>query len=393
MPRRRVLIFTIPNEGHLNILKRLVREHRNEETFRIVLVDRQTTVPRLGDLAGLTVDVPGCGAFRNTPADQVFARAYRLFDGCLAAGRDFRPDLVVYDFCAVEGNLVARRLGVPAWSSVPGLVGPMTDTGYLRRALASPANTVALSRLRRRYGVDVDPATVELISNSLHLPGTQNILWSYPSVTPRDFGRGRAPARYRFAGYLSDGWRRPDRPATRPLIYLSFGTEVLDNLWHTDPPLVGALRRCLAGLTRHWSTADVQVVFPTRGRRILDRYPANWTVAHAVDQQQVLSRADVFVTHGGSNSFHEAILARSPMVVVPFFGDQPLVARQVQRLGIGIDLDAGADTDRDAAHRLLDAGCADRIADAVARVLGDRSYRDNLERLSLAGVLPSPLPV
>ncbi|MDG4762692.1 glycosyltransferase [Solwaraspora sp. WMMD406] len=389
--RRRVLVVSIPNEGHLNILKRLVRAHRAEHSFRIVLVDRQTTVPRLGDLAGLTVSVPGCRDFVNTPADRVFDRAYRLFDECLTAARGFDPDLVLYDFCAVEGHLVARYLGVPAWSSIPGLVGPLVDTDYLLRCVRSATNMAAIERLDRRYGLGVDPAGVELVSNSLHLPGDLDVLWSYPSVTPADFRTNRAATgRYQFAGYLSDGWRRPAGRGGRPLIYLSFGTEVLDNLWQAEPRLVGALRRCVAGLAERWGGGEVTVVFPTRGRRILDRYPANWTVCHAVDQQRVLSRADVFVTHGGGNSFHEAILARVPMVVVPFFGDQPLVARQVRRLGIGIDLDAGAGTDRDAPYRLLDVGCADRIADAVARVLDDGSYRDSLAGLRLSA---APLPV
>ncbi|ROO63298.1 UDP:flavonoid glycosyltransferase YjiC (YdhE family) [Micromonospora sp. Llam0] len=402
MRRRRVLVFSIPNEGHLNILKRLIRRHRAEDSFRLVLVDRQTTAPRLGDLAGSTVAVPGCREFRNTPADRVFDRAYRLFGECLAVARAYRPDLVLYDFCAIEGALVARRLGVPAWCSVPGLVGPMTDAGYLRRCLTAPANTAALDALDRRYGVTLDPATVELVSNCLHLPAEQNILWSYRTVTPTDFRDNRAAVGYRFAGYLSDGWPSRDRPdhqdghgagresrgagPARPVVYLSFGTEVLDNLWYAEPELVGALRRCVAGLARHWSSADLTVVFPTRGRRILDRYPANWVIRHAVDQQRVLSRADVFVTHGGSNSFHEAIIARVPMVVVPFFGDQPLVARQAARLGIGISLDAGARTGRDAAYRLLDVGCADRIAAAVRRIRDDRRYRESLAGLDLTAV-------
>ncbi|MDG4773684.1 nucleotide disphospho-sugar-binding domain-containing protein [Solwaraspora sp. WMMD792] len=165
---------------------------------------------------------------------------------------------------------------------------------------------------------------------------------------------------------------------------------MLDNLWYAEPELVGALRRCVAGLARHWSSADLTVVFPTRGRRILDRYPANWVIRHAVDQQRVLSRADVFVTHGGSNSFHEAILAGVPMVVVPFFGDQPLVARQAARLGIGINLDAGARTGRDAAYRLLDIGCADRIAAAVRRIRDDQRYRESLAGLDLRAVAALP---
>ncbi|MFY1635056.1 glycosyltransferase [Solwaraspora sp. WMMB335] len=402
MRRRRVLVFTIPNEGHLNILKRLIRAHRAEHTFRLVLVDRQTVGPRLGDLAGLAVGVRGSGQFLNTPADRVFERAYRLLDECLAAARAFGPDLVLYDFCAVEGHLVARLLGVPGWSSVPGLVGSLVDTGYLRSCLTAPANAAAIEKMNRRYAVDLAPSAVELVSNSLHLPGDRNLLWSYPAVTPVDFRTNRAPADYRFAGYLSDGWqrtggrqlpagwrRRGDRPPAVPVVYLSFGTEVLDNLWYADPRVAPALRRCVAGLARRWNTTALSVVFPTRGRHILDRYPDNWAVGETVDQQQTLSRADAFVTHGGANSFHEAILAQVPMVVVPFFGDQPLVARQAQRLGIGIGLGRRVGIDRGVVgHRLPDDGCADRIADAVARLLDDGSYRANLAALPLAADPP-----
>jgi UDP:flavonoid glycosyltransferase YjiC (YdhE family) len=57
-----------------------------------------------------------------------------------------------------------------------------------------------------------------------------------------------------------------------------------------------------------------------------------------VDQWQVLREADVFVTHQGLNSTHEAIFNRVPMLSYPFFWDQPALAETCRRLGLAVPL-------------------------------------------------------
>jgi hypothetical protein len=238
----------------------------------------------------------------------------------------------------VEGHFVGQVLGIRAWCSIPGLIGLLLDRDYLTETVSTPANRDALAAIERKYGVSVRPDQVELISNSLHLPAELNLLWSYPAVTPSDFLTNRQPARYQFAGYLTGGHPGPRRRSGPPLLYLSFGTEVMDNLWHAEQQTRDGIRRCVAGLARRWSSPDIEVVFSTLDRFVLADYLANWQVHPKVDQQQVLSRADVFVTHGGSNSLHEAVLHQVPTVVVPFFGDQMLIGQRVEELGIGIAL-------------------------------------------------------
>jgi UDP:flavonoid glycosyltransferase YjiC (YdhE family) len=57
-----------------------------------------------------------------------------------------------------------------------------------------------------------------------------------------------------------------------------------------------------------------------------------------VDQWEALREADVFVTHHGINSTHEAIYHRVPMLSYPFFWDQPALARTCQEMGLALPL-------------------------------------------------------
>lgn len=67
----------------------------------------------------------------------------------------------------------------------------------------------------------------------------------------------------------------------------------------------------------------------------LKNVPSNVHIYKSVPQIQVLKMADVFVTHGGMNSVSEALVAGTPMVVIPFVSDQPVNARCVEKLGVG----------------------------------------------------------
>jgi len=64
--------------------------------------------------------------------------------------------------------------------------------------------------------------------------------------------------------------------------------------------------------------------------------PPNMVACAFVDQQAVLEKAHVFVTHCGQNSCSEAIGHGVPVVAVPFFGDQIVNGERFQELGCGI---------------------------------------------------------
>ncbi|GBF96195.1 hypothetical protein Rsub_08740 [Raphidocelis subcapitata] len=66
----------------------------------------------------------------------------------------------------------------------------------------------------------------------------------------------------------------------------------------------------------------------------------------------------LFVSHGGLNSMHEGLAAGKPLLVTPFFADQPVNAQHVVNGGVGAQLDPARTT-------------APELAAAIARLLSD----------------------
>ncbi|CAG7819879.1 unnamed protein product, partial [Allacma fusca] len=63
-----------------------------------------------------------------------------------------------------------------------------------------------------------------------------------------------------------------------------------------------------------------------------------------------------FITHGGLMSFQHSIFHAVPVIVIPFFGDQPMNARLANYNGIGIHLEPSELTEislRDAIQELV----------------------------------------
>mmetsp|Transcript_52003 Transcript_52003/g.161125 ORF Transcript_52003/g.161125 Transcript_52003/m.161125 type:complete len:537 (-) Transcript_52003:159-1769(-) len=68
--------------------------------------------------------------------------------------------------------------------------------------------------------------------------------------------------------------------------------------------------------------------------------PANALCAPVLPQVDLLKAGvDLFLTHGGQNSFTEALSHATPVVVCPGFGDQPVNARKAVALGVGLKVD------------------------------------------------------
>ncbi|XP_051046704.1 UDP-glucuronosyltransferase 1A5 isoform X2 [Phodopus roborovskii] len=76
-----------------------------------------------------------------------------------------------------------------------------------------------------------------------------------------------------------------------------------------------------------------------------------------------------FITHSGSHGIYEGICNGVPMVMMPLFGDQMDNAKRMETRGAGISLNVLEMT-------------ADDLENALKKVINDKSYKENIMRLS-----------
>ena len=117
---------------------------------------------------------------------------------------------------------------------------------------------------------------------------------------------------------------------SRPVIYISLGTVMTGSRRF--------FRTCLEAF-REENVDVILSVGTTFPIRKLRNVPPNVHIYSSVPQVEVLKMADVFVTHGGMNSVSEALAAGVPMALLPLVSDQPVNARQMEKLGVGKVLD------------------------------------------------------
>ncbi|MEU6996439.1 macrolide family glycosyltransferase [Streptomyces sp. NPDC046465] len=241
-----------------------------------------------------------------------------------------RPDVVVYDEAAFQaGRVLARKWGRPAVQSTPSfafnehfsfiakmlegaegftLTDPVAETEALLTAhgLAGPLDDF----LWTRRG-----------------PEKRNIVY-----LTRDFQyEGQTfDDRFAFVGpclgernFLGD-WTPPGDG--RPLALVSLGTVHNGNL-----DFFRAGVEAFAGLEWH----AVMSVGDKVDIADLGPLPANVEIHRWVPHRQVLDQASVFITHGGTGSVMESLLAGVPLVVVPQWLDVEPNAARIAELGLG----------------------------------------------------------
>ncbi|KAK5639955.1 hypothetical protein RI129_010766 [Pyrocoelia pectoralis] len=73
----------------------------------------------------------------------------------------------------------------------------------------------------------------------------------------------------------------------------------------------------------------------------LPNKPGNVIISKWVSQMEVLNHLNLklFITHGGAQSMEEAILARVPIVGMPFFVDQPFNVQKMVHMGFALSVD------------------------------------------------------
>ncbi|KUH40669.1 MULTISPECIES: glycosyltransferase [Streptomyces] len=253
--------------------------------------------------------------------------AEAMAPGVRQAVHAFRPDVVVADQQALAGALVAEDLGVP-WATSATTSAEFADVLAPMPRVAA-WNAALLGDLRKRIGRPdgtCDPrfspylvlafTTPELAGPALR--GGERIRWVGPSLAARP-----RPAAF--------PWHRLD--PGRSLVLVTLGTA---NAGTGGRFLTGAADAVRARAGRVQAVvADPEGVI--RGR------PDDPDVIAlpVVPQLDLLERAAAVVCHAGHNTVCEALWHGVPLVVAPIRDDQPVVAAQVARAGVGVRIRFG----------------------------------------------------
>ncbi len=330
----RALFYSPKGTGHVNPTLPLVRglvERGHDVTYTLTSEWRER------------LEAMGC-RYRNMGTGEVFTTAdyhpgapfYRQLLPTTAAllprlvdeARALRPDVVVFDSCAPWGFAVSEILGVPGICSVSTLV---FDRDEIRRHVGAPSerldatNLAALAEIERRWKIDFTGRDLGLFY------GRENLVFSCEELNPT---RANVRGTFHFVGSTSGGGGPLGDLETyaqgRRRIYVSMGT-VVGGTGGLEPSFFAPFVEAFGDREGFELLLSVGAAASSFGPA-----PSNVSVRRFVPQTTVLGFTDVFVTHVGANSMHEALAQGVPLVCVPHFGDQPQNAERVIAQGAGV---------------------------------------------------------
>lgn len=152
-----------------------------------------------------------------------------------------------------------------------------------------------------------------------------------------DFPNSEKPGRYNIESSVDSErkqalfpWDRLDD--SRPLIYCGLGS-----LIYLDKAEYRKFFQTVLEVSKVYDQWQwVLAIGKTLDENEFDFVPSNVVVVRQAPQLDLLKRAHLAITHGGSNSVKECILAGVPMIVFPLGFDQPGIAARVVYHGLGV---------------------------------------------------------
>ena len=241
----------------------------------------------------------------------------------------FRPDVIYTDSVCFWGKLNAWKYDVPMVVSTSTFAFNQMSSTYMKNTpkeiagliFGLPRVSKELNKLKAR-GYKVKGLFALIQSDNQ----TDSVVYTSKKFQPYSESFSD---HYIFVGpsLLTD--IKPDKEHNRPLVYISLGTVI------NDRPDFYA--KCIAA----FKGENIDAVISC-GRSVdiakLGELPENVRVYDYVDQLDVLSKADAFITHCGMNSVSESLFMATPMVLYAQTNEQKAVARRVREIGAGTDL-------------------------------------------------------
>lgn len=397
----KVVFFCIPAHGHTNPTIEVVREltHSGHEVRYYSFDEFKKKIESAG------AQYISCDAFlppapkdlykkmgRDFSAliDMVTKTTIALDDYVCSALQELKPDCIVSDSACFWGKLFARKLNIPFVCSTTTFAFNKQTAKLMKPGIKEMLSMITgMPKINQNMAVlrghgypvnnfvdiiqnDNDTNTIVYTSKEFQ-PMAETFSDKYAFVGPsiaKQKAFSEAPSEISETA-ASTGTAMRDAasdpsvtvsdataPSRKPLIYISLGTVLNRNsrFYHN----------CIEAL-KDYDARVIMSVGNDTDIASLGEIPAHFEVKPRVDQIQVLSEADIFVTHCGMNSANESIYCGVPMVLFPQHSEQGAVANRIAELKMGVHLRSNR---------------ANHIREAVQMVLQNESYRKNTEKLA-----------
>jgi|HubBroStandDraft_1064217.scaffolds.fasta_scaffold00881_14 UDP:flavonoid glycosyltransferase YjiC (YdhE family) len=337
-----LLLVPFPPPGHTEPMTALAARLREDGHTVTVFAESGTT--RWGLRRPLPpqmyASADGAALYRHLFFGDIVAMTSDIVDLADECG----AELIVADVLMPGGGLAAELAGLP-WVSLSCAPVPVLDSFRLfipDHAVPSFAPRSTRESLGLPAGDERN--LLGRTSGRLHLI----------PATPRFSGFPELPAHVALVGPLA---AVPDLhadrpPAARPVVAVTSSSNPMAWLTLVQDRYLSAVRQALAGLEVTGLIAHEAAGRPPPNVRFLGRTP----------HDALFDRCDAVVTHAGWGTVSRALLRGLPLVLVPFYGDQPYIAARCADLGAGIVLPA-------------DTVTAAQLRDAIRAVIEEPGYR------------------
>lgn len=242
--------------------------------------------------------------------------------------KEDKPDAIVHDFAGIAGTIAADVLGVPnvmIYTSYPSNDTYSVAEGFNvddNHPLRQAANGIAQGFVDK-YGCRF-MSTKEIFDGH----GDLNLVMMQKRLVPNNetfddsfvFTGVQIGKRSTFGS-----WTKPNNG--KPLVYSSLGT--VFNWAGYYPILFDAVRDM---------DINVFVALGAVDPNKLTNIPENVEIGQMVPQLEILSQADVFITHAGMGGTGESIYYGVPMIAIPQMDEQAITARAIEGNGLGFAL-------------------------------------------------------
>lgn len=355
---KRVAFFCIPAHGHTNPMLPVAAELvQRGNTVRFYSFDEfEERIKATGaEFISCNSFLPELTEQEETALKNVSTTGMAVQDIRITLSMDdflskefasFQPDVVYTDSVCFWGKLNAWKHQVPMVVSTSTFAFNQLSSQYMKNSPKEMADMVfGLPKVSRElkklepYGYHVKSFFSLIQSDN----STDSIVYTSRKFQP--YAESFSD-HYAFVGPSVFSKAVPKKEKQRPLVYISMGTVINDR-----PDFYS---KCMNALKE----MDVDVIISygnTMDQKLLGTLPENVKAYPYVDQLDVLSRADAFITHCGMNSVSESLYMAVPMILYPQTSEQNAVARRVTEIGAGTLLqDDSSEGIRTAVKQLLD---------------------------------------